>query len=477
MVNLNRLKKIKFYIEHFNGVPALTEMTGAGFTSKLYNSSFLAYSFCISYYKNGQGDWLTTSRQHKEIGSFIVTRYMKNKNEILKLYGTWVEKYPKLMENFQKSFSVNLSDLSNDELLEWTQGIYNFYRFEISMPGFLDGFMFYADSRLDYILKNFCNKKGIKEYQKIYSLLSAPTELSFIARERIELKKISSIKDKEKFNKALSRHLLNYAWLKSSYVGYIPYTKKMALEEIEMLNDGFKKIDFKKIKTEKNALIKKYKFTPEIISFSELAETFTKWQDLRKEYTLTFVTLLDKILCEISRRRGISRDLLDYCKSDELPKILAGKFPLLRLKERMKGCIFVYKKGKIQEIFVGKKAESFFEAISRVKTKDIKLLKGFVANIGMTKGTVKIVRSIDDVKKVKSGDILVSPMTRPEHLIAMKKAVAIITDDGGITCHAAIVARELGIPCVIGTKIATKVLSDGDLVEVNANNGTVKIIK
>ncbi|MBU4375310.1 hypothetical protein KKH38_02310, partial [Patescibacteria group bacterium] len=69
------------------------------------------------------------------------------------------------------------------------------------------------------------------------------------------------------------------------------------------------------------------------------------------------------------------------------------------------------------------------------------------------------------------------PMTRPEHLMGMKKAGAIITDDGGITCHAAIIARELGIPCIIGTKIATKVLKDGDFVEVDAERGIVKILK
>ena len=59
----------------------------------------------------------------------------------------------------------------------------------------------------------------------------------------------------------------------------------------------------------------------------------------------------------------------------------------------------------------------------------------------------------------------------------MKRASAIVTDEGGITCHAAIIARELKVPCVIGTKIATQVLNDGDLVEVNANQGIVKILK
>ena len=79
--------------------------------------------------------------------------------------------------------------------------------------------------------------------------------------------------------------------------------------------------------------------------------------------------------------------------------------------------------------------------------------------------------------KISVGDILVSPMTRPDFVPAMKKAVAFITDEGGITCHAAIVAREMKKPCIIGTKIATQLLKDGMEVEVDANKGIVKIIK
>jgi len=68
-------------------------------------------------------------------------------------------------------------------------------------------------------------------------------------------------------------------------------------------------------------------------------------------------------------------------------------------------------------------------------------------------------------------------MTRPEFVPLMKKAAAIITDEGGITSHAAIISREMNIPCIIGTKIATKIFKDGDLVEVDADKGIVKILK
>ena len=68
-------------------------------------------------------------------------------------------------------------------------------------------------------------------------------------------------------------------------------------------------------------------------------------------------------------------------------------------------------------------------------------------------------------------------MTNPTYVPAMQKAAAVITDEGGLLCHAAIVSRELKVPCIIGTKVATKVLKDGDRVEVDAKKGVVKILE
>jgi pyruvate,water dikinase len=103
-------------------------------------------------------------------------------------------------------------------------------------------------------------------------------------------------------------------------------------------------------------------------------------------------------------------------------------------------------------------------------------VKGTVASKGKAQGPARVVFSIRDIEKVQPGEVLVTSMTRPEHVPAMRKAAAIVTDDGGITCHAAIVSRELKKPCVIGTKMATKVFKDGDMVEVDAEKGIVRKI-
>jgi len=73
--------------------------------------------------------------------------------------------------------------------------------------------------------------------------------------------------------------------------------------------------------------------------------------------------------------------------------------------------------------------------------------------------------------------IMIASMTRPDFIIAIKRAVAIVTDEGGVACHASIIAREMNKPCIIGTKIATKAIKDGDLIEVDAEKGIVKVIE
>jgi pyruvate,water dikinase len=105
--------------------------------------------------------------------------------------------------------------------------------------------------------------------------------------------------------------------------------------------------------------------------------------------------------------------------------------------------------------------------------KDNVILNGLAASPGVSSGKAKVVRNVAQINKVEKGDILVAPMTSPDWVPTMKKSRAIITDEGGVTCHAAIVSRELGIPCVVGTEKATEILGDGNQVTVNGYDGVV----
>ncbi len=101
------------------------------------------------------------------------------------------------------------------------------------------------------------------------------------------------------------------------------------------------------------------------------------------------------------------------------------------------------------------------------------ILKGETASAGVYSGKVKIIRNLEELNKIEKGDILVTKMTTPDMVPAMQKAGAIITDEGGMTCHAAIVSREMGIPCLVGTEHATETLKEGELVTVHASRGVI----
>ncbi|MBS6610549.1 MAG: phosphoenolpyruvate synthase [Peptoniphilus harei] len=103
----------------------------------------------------------------------------------------------------------------------------------------------------------------------------------------------------------------------------------------------------------------------------------------------------------------------------------------------------------------------------------ITLVKGLPASPGIGRGKVKLIKDISEINKVNEGDVLVTAMTNPDMVPAMRKCAGVVTDEGGRTCHAAIVSRELQIPCIVGAKTATKTLKTGDTVTVDAVRGIV----
>jgi phosphohistidine swiveling domain-containing protein len=113
---------------------------------------------------------------------------------------------------------------------------------------------------------------------------------------------------------------------------------------------------------------------------------------------------------------------------------------------------------------------------SLIKLKEEKItgiVRGSTAYPGKITAPCKVLFHLEDMKKVNKGDIMVISMTDPNYIPAMDRAAAFVTDQGGILCHAAIVSREMKKPCIIGTKIATKSFKDGDILEVDADNGVV----
>jgi phosphohistidine swiveling domain-containing protein len=232
--------------------------------------------------------------------------------------------------------------------------------------------------------------------------------------------------------------------------------------------DGFSRPYSLQELAEHKANLKKHKIHiyPEIpkplISIYREARELVYLRTRRTDVFYELIFLSRPILKEAAKKYGISFQNLKYYQFSDL---ISGK-----PKKYSSNMSCIDYEGKVcmmdGNIFASKNINE-----------DVSEIKGMTAQLGCVKGIAKVVLSVKEVSKVQKGDILVTYMTSPDFLQAMKKASAFVTNEGGLTCHAAIIARELKTPCIIGTKIATKVIKDGDLIEVDANHGIVKILK
>lgn len=202
------------------------------------------------------------------------------------------------------------------------------------------------------------------------------------------------------------------------------------------------------------------------LEYQELANKFREKDVMFAECNTAILKALNRIYPDLGY-------LAVYITKEELGE----KIEKEELQKRDSGFVL------IPNIFTG--AISFDELIQKFPEYHFEIekgeqnnneIKGQVAFKGRVTGRVRIVKRKDQVEQTLEGEIVVSPMTTPDMIPAMKKAAAFVTDEGGITCHAAIIAREMQKPCIIGTKVATKILKDGDMVEVDAESGVVKIL-
>ncbi len=183
----------------------------------------------------------------------------------------------------------------------------------------------------------------------------------------------------------------------------------------------------------------------------------------------------------VSNTKNISLNKLYLYINKEFSELLSGDKEINdSLLDQRENLTVMKLENYKSELLFGSRAKMVLDKIEFEKeniTADKKEVRGLVAYKGNAQGIAKLVLNKSDYSKINKGDILVTYMTHPDMVAILSKVSGIITDEGGILCHAAIVSREMEIPCIIGTKIATKILHDGDLVEVDANKGIVKIIK
>ncbi|MCX6784553.1 MAG: PEP-utilizing enzyme [Candidatus Komeilibacteria bacterium] len=188
-------------------------------------------------------------------------------------------------------------------------------------------------------------------------------------------------------------------------------------------------------------------------------------------------SVLDRLVIAIIKKTN-RRDIIALTV-DEVKNLLRNKKVNNQNHRQISSCLQTQLKSNKVIIKTGAQVKKLAKQL--VPKLTIKELVGTIACKGLVRGKVRIIPLSDNpsyyLRQFKKGEILVSETTGPELMPAIRKASAIVTDEGGLMSHAALISREFKIPCIVGTKLATKMLKNGNFIEVNANNGIVKILK
>lgn len=398
----------------------------------------------------------------------------------------------KLTKEFNQ---LNWDKFTNQELFNLYIDLINKH-----VDSFIYGFATWCTQILEYKIKLIIDKYSQKlnkiriSPEEAVSVLIIPEQKTIYQKKNEILSKLSQ-DYKRNFKKYQSQKFLfqhcpklhqrikdfieQYLWVDFNYNGPV-LNYKILIKQLLKLekNQQFKS-------PSKENILRVCKFTKEEKYLFYVLRKLSYIKDFRNSVDDYFYYSLSNVYDYLSQRIGMEKKEIQFLWEDELKDLILKnkKFSKKYIKEKQKFCVAISSvlSSKPEKYYIGERAHNFRKNILKKsnfsdKFESQTIIKGNIASNGLVTGIVKSIHSVKEINKVKKGDILVTGMTSSKYMPAIRSSAAIITDDGGLTCHAAIIARELKKPCIIGTKIATKVLRDGDLVEVDANQGIIKII-
>lgn len=483
----------KWYHQRFDGSPYLLHLiaeAGIATRREQKHDLFLDRNFC--FFENGQADWyfdraeidritktiLLLAPTHPALGKELMNEYQPLE-QLFYATGARIE-------------GTDIKKLTDQQLMELHDHFLTTVLRRNSSSSIIDGFALGSDTLLEGRIKTAYEKlrrrKTSSSFAEVFSTVTASAHVSFVREAEIELFKLvlqiqKNYADKKQL---IQNYRDQFFWIKNNYIDATELTASYFEEEIARIESSGLDVarelkNLEKIPhlnaTKKATLLTELRLDSETTFLLTLTDDFTKWQDERKKATLLSAYYATILLTEIARRTNLPTELLKYLSPREVSQIFYDQPPVELLKERQKNCVVYWDAGG-HEIVTGFEAAAVQRSLfTKITTDVINDFRGMTASLGKAQGRVKVIKTAKEIDRMEPGDILVAVMTRPDYVPAMKKAAAIVTDEGGITSHAAIVARELKIPCIIGTKIATHTLRDGDLVRVNADHGIVQILK
>lgn len=418
-----------------------------------------------------------------KIQEFFSKDIVKKASEVYDKIETQSQKLISVAKESIKEFD---SKITNEEIISKLKNFFTELQNTIGAIGVPT----IIDLELESQIKEILKKNNINNIDSVFPHLAVSFKPVETAKEKDDLFDIA-VKiqngeisfDSKELKDLIKNHYEEYGWIHSTlFLGEL-YSGQNILDEIKSI-DNSKDEKVKLERDRKDHLLEAEK----IIDKIELEEDKEKvrflqeavfYRTARLEWMNKACFIVRPLLDEVGVKLRVSFDDVIYMLQDEIYESLKKgeiKFSLLnQIKERHKGYAYISDNTNEYLLVTSDKLEEWKEKFSHKHEDEI--IKGIVTCKGEAKGKVVIVKDRSELHKVENGDILVTRLTTPDFVVAMRKSKGIVTDLGGITSHAAVTSRELGIPCIVGTKNATKVLNDGDLVELDMEKGIVKLLE
>lgn len=328
------------------------------------------------------------------------------------------------------------------------------------------------------------NEKKFNEYR---TTLTTPTRLSATQADELSLIQIAQKLQKadgdySQIKTEIENHLREFGWLPVFVAGnawdenYVRTELEKLVKRTDLAVREHEILDYGNAHT---------KATEQILS--EFKHR-TMWPELMQELAFirnegeTLISLGTHVLRpayeEFAKRMNISQEDFFYLTPDEIESFFKTKQPDANEIHQRKMATVVFTDVSKTLVVSGEKALNFFNKIyQRPEKNQSESLQGTCASVGQAQGTVHILHSAADMVNFKQGEILVADSTCIDYVPAMRKAAAVVTELGGITSHAAIVSRELGIPCIVGVPNVHLILKNGQRIAIDANNGKITLLE
>lgn len=424
------------------------------------------------------GEVMLDSGEYAACEAFVRKQAAKDPRYLKKVFEKCVEACAETVSFMEKAAAKDLGKLGDRGLAAlFAKGmgrldlLYGYFRFHPTV----DTDVLFQDVRAVLAKKH----RDAGKVEELAGALSLPSKDPRISMEQKDMVRIACVRARGgDWGGAVKKHVKDYEWLSFTHFIGRPLAEEEVMERVMAVSDPERK--WAEITASRRESERKIAETiqavggPGFASLVGLMRKFIFNRNNLKESISICQFHLRRVLYEISRRAGVPYlDLVYFTRGEIAGLLLKGTAPENRaVKERRKGFAILYEKGGLK-IFTGQELEKLKAKYAK-HIAEVKEIRGAIACKGRVSGTVAVVTSASQLAKVKKGDVLVASMTTADYVAAMEKAAAFVTDEGGVSCHAAIVAREFNVPCIIGTKIATKVLRDGETVEVDADNGVVR---